>query len=129
MHRHRRLSRTTGRPGRPRCFPRAEEGAAPAKPAPGHACGPGKIYGRPRASAARGRLRERTKRRSLTSREVRRPHCRRRQARTTARHTARWRCTHGGKRREGLGKQREERSRHSMRFTSQMVINHGYGQW
>ena len=62
---------TPAGPGRPRCFPRAQEGrTAPAQPAP-RAGGPrpGKISGRPGASAARGRLREPAKRRKLTSRD------------------------------------------------------------
>ncbi len=62
---------TPAGPGRPRCFPRAQEGrTAPAKPAPRTGCPrPGKISGRPGASAARGRLREPAKPRKLTSRD------------------------------------------------------------
>jgi hypothetical protein len=45
---------------------RAQEKTVPAKPAPQEARGPEKISARRRASAARGRLREPTKRRRLT---------------------------------------------------------------
>ena len=81
---------TPAGPDRPRCFPagRRQGQRRRSRHRKGKCPRPGKISGRPGASAARGRLREPTKRRKLTSRDrdKRRPAATSRQPRSRLRH-------------------------------------------